>query len=180
MNLKAGHIVCYKYGFIWYDVKRYLPPLTRLFTGRTFNHGALVVEVNGVLMLAESNENGTIVRPLKDYLIRPNSRVAVYEPTVAYNMEQVTRKALMMCGRGYDYTALFQQAFYRSTQFIAWCANNFIGRSKYKGVWLGDRTAKRLGCFEFIYECFGWPDSYKASGWEFINRNDFKLIYSEL
>lgn len=180
MNLKAGDIVGYEYGFIWYDIKRYLPPLTRLFTGRLFNHGALVIDVNGILMLAESDDKGVVVRPLLQYLNRTKSKIVVYEPTVNYDMGIVANKALMMCGRGYDYVSLPVQLVYRITQFISWCANNFIGKKKYSGIWIGNKNAKRLGCFEFIYECFGWPESYKASGWEFTNRNDFKIIYSDL
>lgn len=172
--------VClFSYGFDWRKARSYTAPFVRLFTGKRFNHGALLI--NGYLI--EAAEDGVVIAPIESTIDRKKARIEIRAYTGTKTLAQLEKALIEELGKQYDFVALLQQLVYRLTSGLAFCINNFTGRTHMKGCWIGSKSKRRHGCFELIFTMLGYENAHLASGWEFDTLKDFdhyNPVFTEL
>jgi hypothetical protein len=176
--------VLFSYGFDYKKLRSYTAPWVRLSTDKIFNHGSLFVFAWGEYWLIESAEHGVTITPLAQALDRYKARIEIRPYIGTLKPGAVYSEAVVLRGTSYDNWALLHQLVYRRTGRLTKYVNCFIGRDRFKGIWIGktgEAANGKFGCFELLFHLLGLPNAHLASGVEFDQLDCFgAAIYSEL
>lgn len=153
-NFKHGDVLhCYGKG----PVAR----LISLFTRSKITHTAIVVELAGQILIAESQANGSNLKSLSEWRRKYNysfvfSRNRDHMLPEYRNM--ITERVISKIGvTGYDFKSLL------------WFHPRYIISGKWKGK-EDDKAAKRMYCSEFVAYVLNIEDWYKLSPTELHER----------
>lgn len=138
-------LVCSSNGWLGRQIKR--------FTRSDVNHVAMAIKVGGVLMVIDSQKDGTNPKTYENWLKKYGYDFKVFRYTWANPQwgKSIREKALSKSGvTGYDFIALL------------WHQPRYLLTGKWKGK-KGDDAARRMYCSEFVAWCHSLPNWWEMS-----------------
>lgn len=161
-SFNDGTILSTAKHFIWYKPMTWLPAIIRYFTKGIVSHSAVVINIDGICMVAESKVPKVQLQTLESWII-PHMDVYVTIPDVLPG--DFRNRVLSKVGYcKYDYRGLFlTQPFQILT-----------------GIWIptvkGD-TGEPFTCSEFVSYAVGIAEPWKMKPMDLLNKfNNWKLI----
>jgi hypothetical protein len=146
-------LICYSNGWLGRQIQR--------FTKSGANHAAKVIKVSGVLMVIDSQRNGTNVKTFENWLAEYGYNYRVYRYRYANPNwgKAIRERALSKAGvTGYDFMSLFVwQPWYLLT-------GKWAGRKR-------EQAENRMYCSEYV----GWVD--ELPDWWTLSPADLERFY---
>lgn len=130
-------------------------------TNSVFSHTALVLEINGMIFICDSQKDGTRIRSISKWEKDHNYKYVVSRPI--NEPKDLINKVEPYLNSRYGFIDLVRHLIYRYTK-----------------IWLGSRREdKNLVCSEFVMRVYGAKDAYKKTpqdAYTWCLFNDFILI----
>lgn len=132
--------------------ERLISKLIRLFTKSRFSHTAICLRIEGVLFVADSQRDGTHLRPFDDWMKKYSYKFEVmklHTDTSGIYKASIKNRILDEIGtKSYDYWSLF------------WYHPRYILTGKWKGK-RERKGADKFYCSEFVSYCLDYDEWFK-------------------
>ena len=138
-----------------------LSKLIRYFTKGRYSHTALVISLEGILFIVDSQHDGTRIRTFEAWKNTYNYKYKISRPLDP--KQKLLQEVKEYINTSYGYGDMLRHLFL-----------------SYTGIWLGSkRESKHLICSEFVMRIYGMKDAYRANptdAYIWCLENDFKTF----
>jgi hypothetical protein len=159
-SFKDGTILSTAKHFVWYKPMTWLPAIIRTITGGFVSHSAIVINIDGICMVAESKVPKVQLQTFASWLT-PHMDVYITIPEKV--PEDFRNRVLSKLGNSkYDYRSLF---FTQPFQILT-------------GIWIPTGQGERgepFTCSEFVSYTLGLQDPWKNKPADLVKDN-YELI----
>jgi len=139
----------------------------RLITRGTFSHTALVMVLDGELMIVDSQYDGTRIRCIDEWNLTYGYEVVITRPSkeVQLKLHEISliKKVKPYLNTKYGYVDLLRHILLN-----------------YTGIWIGSkREDKNLVCSEFVLNIYGAKNAYRSNpqdAYVWCLENDFVIL----
>ena len=148
--------------FIWYKPMTWLPVIIRFFTGGMVSHSAVVINIDGICMVAESKVPKVQLQTLESWLIPHMDVYATIPNSIPEDFRNKVLSKVGVCK--YDYRGLFfTQPFHILT-----------------GIWIPTGQGEKgepFTCSEFVSYVLGVPEPWKLAPMDLLTKyNNWEKI----